>query len=178
MPSNPWRVDESFIPGEYPPREKTHLLLILGTFLIGFSVSVLYSTMLTLETIPLGAFAGLFILPPVVGYYAFLTPTDPPLAKHLAFLTIAFVEIASCAALYFHWKSIPIPKFHGFHFLDWPFVRTHNDGYVGDAVWIAIQCFLAGVIASYGMILAVPKIKSLFRTNNYIFKTFFIINIF
>jgi hypothetical protein len=165
MHPNPLRTDESIIPKESPPGETTPFLPILITFLIGFSAAILYSTMVALGTISLGALAGLFILPPVVGNHAFATPTDSPRAKHIAFFTIVFAELASCAALYFHWKSIPIPKFSSSNLLYWPFVRTHNDGYVGDVVWNANQCFLAGVIASYLAILAYPRIKKSFDSS-------------
>jgi hypothetical protein len=163
MNPSPWQTNESMLPKRAHPGERILLLPMLFCFLIGFCTSILYSTMVAQDSISLGALAGLFIFPPVLGYHTFATPTDSSLAKHIAFFTIVFAELACCASLYFHWKSIPIPKFSTSNFLYWPFVRTHNDGYVGDAVWIANQCFLAGIIASLLAIYVYTRIHQLFR---------------
>lgn len=144
---------------------RTPFLTILFTFLVGLCASIFYGMILGLETIRLGALASIFLLPPVIGYHAFDSPTDSPRAKHIAFFTIVLAEITSCAALYFYWKSIPIPKFSSPNLLYWPFVRTQNDGYVGDAVLIANQCFLTGVTASYLAILAYPRITKFFDSS-------------
>jgi|GEM_PF-3440946 len=157
MYPNSLRTEESIIPKESPSEETTPFLPILFTFLVGLSAAVLYSTRVAFETIALGLLAGLFIVPPVVGYHAFSTPTDSPRAKHIAFFTIVFAEIASCAALYFHWKSIPIPKFTDSNIL--PFIRTRNEGDVAEMVKIGIQCFLTGMGASYLALLAYHRIK-------------------
>ncbi len=124
MNPSPLRTNESMLPKRAHPGERILLLPMLFCFLIGFCTSILYCTMVGLDSISLGAIAGLFIFPPVLGYHTFATPTDSPLAKHIAFFTIVFAELACCASLYFHWKSIPIPKFSTSNFLYWPFVRT------------------------------------------------------